>query len=558
LFRLGTVLQRFMMRHTKAHCVEDDAKPADATVAIVTKAPVEEDGMAAFVLGGSSAYDLSLLTLPPLTEEQVNVELAAPELEKYTALQQQVRDAVGVFARRGRLQARMLWVLRLVDQLRRAAIDPSYVSDLQLLGMAVGNGAAVLGENTRRGVVPVEVRVFQAAVLVRRAARGMGQVDDATRALAAAAPAHVADVDTSDALVEALEMMCGTPMALPECAVCMDDVMAPVVLRCGHFYCRECLLSMLSAAAAHAAPACPSCRRQTLTDAKTQLIFPEIEAEAERRRAAAAAEKAAADAAAADAAVDAVAAAESGADAGYGPKVRAAMSIVRRVLAAPGEVGTDKRAPANKIVIASSFPAALRDLQRALSREGIAYSTIDATSTLQQRGRMLAAFQSDEGTAEAGIETPRVCLLSMRVGNAGLTLTAANHLIVLEPGTHSGDDAQLMGRLHRMGQRRPVTVHRLVTAATVEAEIAALSRDGAFTLRATAVTGGGAGRGRWGRYEAERAVQQRLHRILRLDLVADPDAEAMMGFEAGFEAHAEALGVLGAGHLPAPDDDDHA
>jgi hypothetical protein len=521
LFRLGCVLQRFMMRHTKEHCVPaaDTARPA-------------EDGVAASsALDDSTAHANSLLVLPPPIEAQVDVQLAPPELERYAAYQQRVREAVSVVARRGELRSKSVWVLGLLDQLRRAAIDPAYVSDLRLLA---GDGAADVGENRRRGVVPVAVRVFQAAVLTSRADRDSGRVDDATRALAATAPAHVAAVDTSDALMEALEMMCGAPVILPECAVCRDDVSAPVVLRCGHFYCRACLLGVLSAAAA-AAPVCPSCRDQTLTDLKSQLIFPWVEAEAERRRAAAAAEKAAAPADAADVAAD---------DANYGPKVRAVMKIVRSVLAA----GTDKRASANKIVIASSFPAALQDVQRALSREGIAHVPIDATS---RGGRDLAAFQSDEGTAEPGADTPRVCLLKPSVGNAGLTLTAANHLIVLEPGSHGGD---VLARLQRIGQRRPVTVHRLVTAATVEVEIAALSRDGAFTLRATAITGGGGQRE--DRRDAVRAFQQRLYRILGVDLVANPDAEAMMGFEAGFEAYAEALGVLGANRMDAVDDDD--
>ena len=53
-------------------------------------------------------------------------------------------------------------------------------------------------------------------------------------------------------------------------------------------------------------------------------------------------------------------------------------------------------------------------------------------------------------------------------GAAGLTLTAAAHVVFLEPGLDPGLEAQARARVHRLGQARPVTVLRLAYGGTLE------------------------------------------------------------------------------------------
>jgi SNF2 family DNA or RNA helicase len=53
-----------------------------------------------------------------------------------------------------------------------------------------------------------------------------------------------------------------------------------------------------------------------------------------------------------------------------------------------------------------------------------------------------------------------VLLLSTQANAAGLTLTAANNLLVLDVTLNLEDELQLLHRIHRIGQTRPVNIFR--------------------------------------------------------------------------------------------------
>ena len=80
------------------------------------------------------------------------------------------------------------------------------------------------------------------------------------------------------------------------------------------------------------------------------------------------------------------------------------------------------------------------------------------------RDAMVARFQ--ERTDEPGL-----MLLSLRAGGTGLTLTAANHVVHLDRWWNPAVENQATDRAFRIGQRRDVTVHKLVSAGTVEERI---------------------------------------------------------------------------------------
>ena len=61
-------------------------------------------------------------------------------------------------------------------------------------------------------------------------------------------------------------------------------------------------------------------------------------------------------------------------------------------------------------------------------------------------------------------------------GSAGLNLTCAQHVILLEPSLDVGMEAQAAGRVHRLGQTSEVTVHRLHTTGTIEDRIRTLQQ----------------------------------------------------------------------------------
>ncbi len=67
-----------------------------------------------------------------------------------------------------------------------------------------------------------------------------------------------------------------------------------------------------------------------------------------------------------------------------------------------------------------------------------------------------------------------VFLLSLKAGGVGLNLTRATHVVHYDRWWNPAVEDQATDRAYRIGQDRPVQVHRLVSAGTVEDRIAAL------------------------------------------------------------------------------------
>ncbi|MGA5638558.1 SNF2-related protein [Streptomyces cinereoruber] len=62
-------------------------------------------------------------------------------------------------------------------------------------------------------------------------------------------------------------------------------------------------------------------------------------------------------------------------------------------------------------------------------------------------------------------------LLSLKAGGTGLNLTRASHVVHFDRSWNAAVEDQASDRAHRIGQRRTVTVHRLVTRGTIEDRI---------------------------------------------------------------------------------------
>ncbi|WP_040016082.1 helicase-related protein [Desulfobacter postgatei] len=67
-------------------------------------------------------------------------------------------------------------------------------------------------------------------------------------------------------------------------------------------------------------------------------------------------------------------------------------------------------------------------------------------------------------------------LISLKAGGMGLNLTAADYLIHLDPWWNPAVEDQTLDRAHCIGQRRPVTIYRLITRGTVEEKIVQMHR----------------------------------------------------------------------------------
>jgi hypothetical protein len=83
------------------------------------------------------------------------------------------------------------------------------------------------------------------------------------------------------------------------------------------------------------------------------------------------------------------------------------------------------------------------------------------------RDRMVEAFQSDDAASP-------ILLVSLKAGGTGLNLTRATHVLHYDRWWNPAVEDQATDRAHRIGQSRTVTVHKLVTAGTLEERIAEL------------------------------------------------------------------------------------
>ena len=104
-------------------------------------------------------------------------------------------------------------------------------------------------------------------------------------------------------------------------------------------------------------------------------------------------------------------------------------------------------------------------LQRHLDARGIGSLFLHGGVPVPRREEMVARFQAGE--------VP-VFLLSLKAGGTGLTLTRATHVLHYDRWWNPAVEDQATDRAYRIGQDRPVQVHRLVAEGTLEDRIAAL------------------------------------------------------------------------------------
>ncbi|KAI8868040.1 hypothetical protein GQ42DRAFT_105279, partial [Ramicandelaber brevisporus] len=91
------------------------------------------------------------------------------------------------------------------------------------------------------------------------------------------------------------------------------------------------------------------------------------------------------------------------------------------------------------------------------------------TSTLFQAAPSTASTTSTTSSSAASTaSSPEVLLISIAVGNLGLNLNAANHVVLFDSGFNPLVDEQAIARAYRYGQTRPVHVYRFLIAGSME------------------------------------------------------------------------------------------
>jgi len=207
-----------------------------------------------------------------------------------------------------------------------------------------------------------------------------------------------------------------------QCSVCLEGIDDPCLTPCGHVFCYECIVT--SVRSLGASGKCPICREPLQECNLMRLHLAEDDLSDD------------------------------------GPMTCKVQHIVNDVTRLKAEAAA--RGEPFKCVVFSQWSKLLDVLHRALHVASIQAAALYGASEARE-----AAILSFQQSAEVV-----VLLVNMRgtqsSGAAGLTLTEANVGYLMEPCLNFGLEQQAIGRMNRIGQKKRVTIKRLVCAGTIE------------------------------------------------------------------------------------------
>jgi SNF2 family DNA or RNA helicase len=141
------------------------------------------------------------------------------------------------------------------------------------------------------------------------------------------------------------------------------------------------------------------------------------------------------------------------------PKFQKALDIIKNIL---------ENHPNEKVIVFSQFTTMFSLFVPILNDHDI--------DPLLYVGSMNATARNETVKEFYRNENKRVLLISMKAGNVGLTLTCANHVIIMDPFWNPYVEEQAQDRAYRIGQFRPVKIYRILVKDSVEDRIMELQK----------------------------------------------------------------------------------
>ncbi|MDE0861546.1 MAG: DEAD/DEAH box helicase [Akkermansiaceae bacterium] len=117
-------------------------------------------------------------------------------------------------------------------------------------------------------------------------------------------------------------------------------------------------------------------------------------------------------------------------------------------------------AEGRRVLLFSQFTTMLSLIEDELKIRRVSY--LKLTGNSKDRGGLVDDFQNG---------TQSIFLISLKAGGTGLNLTAADTVIHYDPWWNPAAENQATDRAYRIGQDKPVFVHKLICAGTVEDRI---------------------------------------------------------------------------------------
>lgn len=118
----------------------------------------------------------------------------------------------------------------------------------------------------------------------------------------------------------------------------------------------------------------------------------------------------------------------------------------------------------HKVLIFSSFTTVLKHIATTFDAKGLEYFYFDGSTPASERKELVDAFQAVDSNT-------RLFLISLKSGNAGITLTAADYVFLVDPWWNTAIQDQAIDRTHRIGQTKNVFAYKMICKDTIEEKI---------------------------------------------------------------------------------------
>ncbi|PCH07198.1 SNF2-related [Penicillium occitanis (nom. inval.)] len=143
---------------------------------------------------------------------------------------------------------------------------------------------------------------------------------------------------------------------------------------------------------------------------------------------------------------------------GYGdPSKSGKMQVVKALLELWKDTG-------HKTLLFAQHRIMLNILEKFVNTlSGFNYRRMDGETPIHRRQLLVDEFNNSPDI--------HVFLLTTKVGGLGVNLTGADRVIIYDPDWNPSTDMQARERAWRLGQKREVTIYRLMTAGTIEEKI---------------------------------------------------------------------------------------
>ncbi|KAH7657772.1 DNA helicase protein [Dioscorea alata] len=214
-----------------------------------------------------------------------------------------------------------------------------------------------------------------------------------------------------------------------DCPVCLSQPEKVVITHCAHIFCEACILKVLK----RTNPPCPICRRQ-LSRSDLFLVPPtktsnDNEDDLQKM---------------------------VNFDRPLSSKVKTLLKLL---------ITSKEANPSEKSIVFSQFRKMLILLEEPLKAAGFRVLRLDGSMSVKKRTEVIQEFGKN------GSHSSTVLLAALKAAGAGINLTAASRVYLVDPWWNPAVEEQAMDRVHRIGQKQEVRIIRLIVKDSIEERV---------------------------------------------------------------------------------------